>query len=142
MKEKNRISVVIDTNLFISFLIGKRLKKLKQALIHSKVTLIFSEQNILELRFVSQRPKFQRYFNLDDVDELIDLIYSIGKIITVLSEPGICRDAKDNFLLGLAEEGEVDYLVTSDNDLLVLESYKNTEIINISRFEQILNQQS
>ena len=32
MKEKNRINVVIDTNLFISFLIGKKLKKLKQAL--------------------------------------------------------------------------------------------------------------
>lgn len=85
MKEKSRIKVIIDTNLFISFLIGKRLKKLKQALIHSEVILIFSEQNILELRLVSQRSKFQKYFDKQDIDDLIDLMYSIGNVSKVES---------------------------------------------------------
>ena len=45
----DEIKVIIDTNLFISFLIGKRLKKLKDYLINSRVLLVFSEQNILEM---------------------------------------------------------------------------------------------
>lgn len=141
MKEKNKIRIIIDTNLFISFLIGKRLKQLKRDLINSKVVLIFAEQNILELRLVSQRSKFQRYFDKEDVNELIDLIYTIGRVIRVYSEPNLCRDTKDNFLLGLAEEGNADYLVTSDKDLLVIENYRNTDIVSIDKFEEILNSQ-
>jgi len=83
MPEKMKVKIIIDTNLFISFLIGKRLAGLKQTLVNSIIQLIFSEQNIEELQIVTNRPKFKKYFNENDVTDLIDLIHTIGKVIKV-----------------------------------------------------------
>ena len=138
MPKKERIRIIVDTNLFISFLIGKRLAVLKQLLINSIVQLIFSEQNISELQIVTGRPKFKKYFNESDVADLIDLLYTIGKVIKVTKEPEICRDPKDNFLLALSDIGKADYLITGDADLLSIRKYKDTKIITIERFEELI----
>jgi putative PIN family toxin of toxin-antitoxin system len=140
MPGKKRIKVIIDTNLFISFLIGKRLAGLKQTLIDSIIQLIFSEQNISELQIVTGRPKFKKYFNQDDVANLIDLIRTIGKVIEVTREPDICRDQKDNFLLALSDKGKADYLVSGDTDLLSIGEYKETKIITIEELEEMIKQ--
>jgi hypothetical protein len=121
MPRKKKIKIIIDTNLFISFLIGKRLAGLKQTLVQSTVQLIFSEQKMEELETVTGRPKFEKYFDKEDVIDLIDLIYAIGKIEKITKEPEICRDPKDNFLLALSDKGKADYLVTGDSDLLTID---------------------
>jgi hypothetical protein len=138
MPSDKRIKIIIDTNLFISFLIGKRLHTLKQTLVNSQIQLIFSKQNLLELRIVSKRPKFEKHFSENDVSDLIDLIQSIGKVVQVTKEPLICRDPKDNFLLGLAEMGKANYLVSGDKDLLDLKMYKKTIIISMEELERLL----
>ncbi len=49
----------------------------------------------------------------------------------------VCRDTKDNFLLALAKDGNADFLITGDKDLLVLEKYENTQILTYREFEEI-----
>ena len=138
MPRRKKVKSIIDTNLFISFLIGKRLKGLKKLIIDSKVELIFSEQNITELKIVTKRPKLQKYFDPEEVENLIDFIFNIGLIYKITIEPQLSRDPKDNFLLGLADKSKADYLVTGDKDLLVIKKYKNTKIITIEEFEKVL----
>lgn len=41
----------------------------------------------------------------------------------------ICRDPKDDKLLELASSGKADFLVTGDNDMLVLNPFRGIEII-------------
>ena len=137
MPKSKRIKVIIDTNLFISFLIGKKLKILKELLTDFRVELIFAEQNMEELRMVSQRPKFRQYFKADDLDDLIDLIKSIGEVIEIINFPEICRDPKDNYLLELARISKSNYLVTGDIDVLEIGNYKKTKIITAREFERI-----
>ena len=137
MPKSKRIKVIIDTNLFISFLIGKKLQGLKELLTDFHVELIFAEQNIQELRMVSQRPKFRKYFKADDLDDLIDLIKVIGKVIEIGNVPEICRDPKDNYLLELARISKSNYLVTGDIDLLEIGTYKETKIITAREFDRI-----
>src|SRR5664279_4944127 len=48
------------------------------------------------------------------------------------------RDIKDNFLLELSEAAHVNYLVTRDNDLLVLGNWKDTVIIKPEDFLPLL----
>ena len=57
------------------------------------------------------------------------------EIINPESEIKICRDTKDNFLLNLAVDGNADYLITGDKDLLILEKINNTKIITIADFK-------
>ena len=137
MQKARKIKVIIDTNLFISFLIGKKLQGLKELIIDFRTELIFADQNIQEIRIVTQRPKFQKHFKSDDLDDLFDLIKTIGKVYIITDIPNVCRDPKDNFLLELARKSKADFIVTGDKDLLDIGKYKETRIVSIREFERI-----
>lgn len=57
-----------------------------------------------------------------------------GELVVEKSEPNLCRDPKDNFLLGLAFDGKADFLITGDDDLLEIGSFYQTKIIAWSSF--------
>ena len=56
-EKENR--VIIDTNLFISFLIGKKLNILKEQIINLKVRLLFSELTIKEIGLVTKKQNYR-----------------------------------------------------------------------------------
>jgi len=139
MAAKSRLKVIIDTNIWISFLIGKKLTSMKDLILNDKVLLIYSNQLLLEIKLVTKREKIAKFFDKRKVDELIELLTVIGQIVEPTQEINICRDPKDNFLLSLASKAEADFIVTSDEDLLVLINYLDTKIINVKEFEKIVN---
>ena len=47
----------------------------------------------------------------------------------------ICRDPKDNYLLGMAISSNADYLISGDSDLLDLREIEDTRIIKYKDFE-------
>ena len=51
----------------------------------------------------------------------------------------ICRDPFDDYVLAAARNGGADYLVTEDEDLLILKKCDNTKIVNMSTFRAILD---
>ena len=60
-------------------------------------------------------------------------------LIEIKSNVSICRDPKDDFLLSLAKEGEADYLLTGDSDLLDLVKFQKTKIILLTNFLKLKN---
>ncbi len=129
MTAERGTKVIFDTNIWISYLIGRRLSGLTDLIIEKEIQIILSDQLIEEIKEVTARPKLLKYFRTEDVEDLIDLLETIGESFTVSSVPDVCRDPKDNFILGLASESQANFLVTGDEDLLILKSYENTEII-------------
>ena len=138
MRKKKHYKVIIDTNLWISFLIGKRLKKLKPLIVQQKVKLIITDRYLQEINIVTKRPKLYKYFPKEKVEELLIFLKAIGIFINIKSKVNICRDPKDNYLLSLSSDSNADYLVTGDEDLLILKKFKNTLIIKYKEFEKIL----
>ena len=132
------IRVILDTNLWISYLISKRIGKIDELFEHDDLVLLFSEELLEEFIEVARRPKFRSYFPSEDVEELLSLFDEPGEIIEVTSEVDLCRDPKDNFLLALAKDGVADYLVTGDTDLLVIKSFENTKIVTYREFEETI----
>jgi putative PIN family toxin of toxin-antitoxin system len=59
--------------------------------------------------------------------------------ILIKTNTDLCRDSKDNYLLSLAINSNADYLITGDNDLLILEGISNTKIIKYIDFDKIYN---
>ena len=131
-KAKNRI--VLDTNLWISFLLTKELSKLDKILADKKVLLIFSEELLEELVEVMSRSKFSKYFTTSDTEHLLLLIRERSIFIEVISKVEMCRDPKDNFLLSLCVDGNASHLITGDKDLLVLGKIGKTQIISIKEY--------
>lgn len=56
------LRVVVDTNLWISFLIGRRFSVLKEFFTRGDLTLLSSYTQLAELGDVASRLKFRRYF--------------------------------------------------------------------------------
>lgn len=129
MPENKAIKIIIDTNLWISFLIGKELKQLQNLLVEETIQVVISEEILEELILVTQRPKLQKYFASNKVDELIQILRTIGLFINIISEVYLCRDVKDNYLLALAKDSDANFLVTGDRDLLEIAKFENTEIV-------------
>ncbi|MEH1932453.1 MAG: putative toxin-antitoxin system toxin component, PIN family [Nostoc sp.] len=57
MPENKTIKIIIDTNLWISFLIGKELKQLQNLLLEETIQVVVSEEILEKIMLVTQRPK-------------------------------------------------------------------------------------
>lgn len=137
MKIRKPIKIIIDTNIWISFLIGKELSGLKSLIVDEKVILILCDQILNEIRITTQHPKLKKYFPKKKVEELINLLKVIGLRVIPKSNINKCRDRKDIFLLSLAKDTRADYLITGDKDLLTLEEFEHTKIKNYKDFRKL-----
>jgi putative PIN family toxin of toxin-antitoxin system len=131
MKSKK---VILDTNLWISFLISKKFSAIDSLINNGDILLIFSEESLEEFVTVARRPKISKYIPESAIDEILYLFHKYGKLIKVISNIADCRDQKDKFLLNLAIDSNADYLVTGDSDLLTLKRVKNTRIMSWNDF--------
>jgi len=71
---KKTAKVILDTNLWISFLISKNYTQLDNILFVQKATLIFSQELLEEFLDVVKRPKFRRFFPIENTEELLEII--------------------------------------------------------------------
>ncbi len=136
MEESSKLRIIIDTNIWISFLIGKRLSSLFRLFDNDKVEVVTSDELIEEIVEVADRPKFSRFFTKEKMALLMDFIkedtiyIELPKIIN-----SRCRDPKDDHLLELAVLSDADYLITGDKDLLSMKSINLCRIITASDFD-------
>ncbi len=135
MKSKR---IILDTNLWISFLISKNLTQIDYLIKSEKVKLLFSKESFEEFVDVATRPKLKYFFSSQDMEQIFDLFDQFGESIVVSSNVKICRDEKDNFLLNLSIDGKADYLITGDKDLLILDKIEKTKILTITEFLDIV----
>ena len=131
---RKRHRIIVDTNLWISFLLTKGASKLDRVFAEDGLILLFSQELLEEFVAVAQRPKFKKYFSLVDLQYLLVQIEAKAEFIAVTSAVDICRDAKDNFLLALATDGKATHLLTGDKDLLVLNPLGKTQILTIAEY--------
>lgn len=136
---KNNKRFVLDTNLFISSLLSRTSPP---AAVFDFIQLygqfLFSKETFQEVCEVLYRPKFDRYLSTKRRDELITELLDIAVFVTPQKKFSLCRDPKDNMFLDVAVEGKADFIVSGDDDLLVLEKIENTAIVNAKTLEQMI----
>jgi putative PIN family toxin of toxin-antitoxin system len=124
--------IVIDTNLFLSVFVfrGKMAKLIFELVLDDKLTLYVSSNLRKELK-----DKFDHFAVSQEVQQKV-MLFLERKGVLVEPEMTIAasRDAKDNFLLEIAESAEAQFLVTRDKDILVLEKWKETVILSPEDF--------
>ncbi len=126
--------LVIDTNLWISFLISNKHNLLDPLLFAEKARIVFSTELMSEIKQTIEKPKLKKYFGTNALVEMLSAFEPFIDLIEVESDVSICRDTKDNFLLALSKDSKADYLLTGDKDLLVLEKFGKTKIVTIGNF--------
>lgn len=131
--------VVIDTNIWISFLIGKHLAGLHRHIDSGRVEVVTCEAQLRELADVLNRPRIRKYISEVQAETFLDLLCEIALMVEPVQGPTICRDPKDDYLLYTAIAAQADYLVSGDYDLLTLDYIVDTKIITYTDFDMMLN---
>ena len=74
-----------------------------------------------------------------DVSEITSIVTEAASEIIDETTPiaRTCRDQDDDMIIACAVSATADYIVTGDEDLLVLKRYKNIVIINPRNFEAL-----
>ncbi len=139
-------TVVIDTQIILRATLNER--SLPGKLLFDLgylYTLAISPAVRAEIADVLSRPKLRQKFpGLTDestarVLAVLDAGLQITPEITPEITPAVSRDPKDDMFLALAVESKATYLVSEDNDLLVLDTYRGIRILTVLEFLQALN---
>lgn len=139
--KNNEVKVIFDTNVWISFLIGKRLAILKNYISDGSILIVTTEQLLTEINMVTNREKLKTYFPEESVKELVELLETIAIKVEIKPIHFINRDPKDNFLLDLIDYSKADFLITGDKDLLAHNPFKTAKILTPAEFEKVLKRE-
>jgi len=136
------IRAVLDTNILISALISPsgtpaQVLDLWRA---ERFLPLLSELILAELERVLSQPRLRRGYGLTAarIEELMNGLRRFAVVTRGEVEvTGVARDPDDDKLLACAVEGEADYVVTGDDDLLALGSYQGVAIITAAAFVRV-----
>ena len=133
------MKLVLDTNVFISaFYWGGNPQKVIDRIITGLDELYVSDKILKEISEVMTRPKFKT--EQETIDKYIETIEKIcKKIFTEGRIKGICRDIDDDDKLECGIICNADYIITGDDDLLVLGNYETIKIITPIEYLVIIN---
>ena len=82
---------------------------------------------------VIDRPYLARLISLDARNRLLQLM-AMAEMVTITERFAACRDPKDDKFLELAVNGRADLILTGDNDLLVLNPFRDIPIVTPATF--------
>ncbi len=132
------MKIIIDTNIWISVFINKDFQSFIKKILENDIQIISSSQQIEEISSVLTRPKIVVHIDKNLVGEFLVLFLKSVEIVKSNVKISDCRDEKDNFILEAAVSGKVDFIITEDNDLLVLNPYRDLRIVCVKDFYQFL----
>lgn len=130
----NSVRIIVDTNLWISFLIGRKLNVLLDVFSNPLIELVSTPILRDEILTVAKRDKFRKYFTEDSIKRLAHWMDEAMTMIDIASIPPRCRDPKDDYLLELAVQAHAIYLVSGDDDLLSIGQIEGCRIMTFSQF--------
>ena len=130
--------VIIDTNLWISFLLGHQVQFVRRVLTDMRFEVYVCARLIEEIRDVASRDKICKHLGSNDLDDLLAILNAFCQFVVIESEvsPTAVRDPKDLYLLALADTIGADYIVSGDADLTDLGQYHKVRIIKLADFKQ------
>lgn len=137
------MKVIIDTNLWISFLIGHQTQLVRRMLTDLRFDVYVCSRLIEEIRDVASRDKIRKYVSEADLDDLLAIVNAFCQFATIEVEvaPTAVRDPKDLYLLALADTIGADYIVSGDADLTDLGQYNQARIMKLADFKAMMQYQ-
>lgn len=141
--------VLLDANLLIGYLLpSAKLNRSVDVIVEAGLSRRFTLLTTVELRrevaeAIDTKPWLRQHIPAEQEISLMLNVERRGELLPVMLQPPprVCRDPRDDYLLAYAESGHADYLVTYDEDLLVLDSRFSFRIVRPAEFLAVLREQ-
>jgi putative PIN family toxin of toxin-antitoxin system len=137
------VRTVLDTNVLVSGLVAKggAPRQVLDAWLEGQYILVTSLYLVEELAHVLSYPRIAKRLHLGEEELVVVMAALLSKAEVTpghLHLPGVTRDPKDDAVVACAKEGEADYIVSGDQDLLVLGKYEGIRVITPRQFVELL----
>ncbi|CAA9550215.1 MAG: hypothetical protein AVDCRST_MAG73-2794 [uncultured Thermomicrobiales bacterium] len=139
---RNAVSAIFDTVIFVRSLMNPSGRWGRLIFDRRRdYRLVVSAPVVAEVLEVIQRPELVRkYRSIGTRDPAaVRTMLASADVVEIATIPAVGRDPNDAVFLATAEAGRVAYLVTEDQDLLVLREYEGTRIVDAVAFLAILD---
>lgn len=137
------IRAVLDTNTLVSAIINKPLsvsQEIYQNFISKHFLLIVSPPLLAEVEDVLNRDRVMKLHkhSSKSLQKIITQLARLSLIVSGKTEIKIVRDPDDDKIIAAAVEGNADYIVSRDRDLLDLKEYQGIKITTPEEFMGML----
>jgi len=129
-----RVRCVVDTNVLISAALtrGAPFRAVEQLIKNN--ALIFSKETISELFSRIMRSKFDRYVSTGDRELYINNLILSADLVIIDNLIQGCRDGDDDKFLETAVKGGAQFIISGDQDLLIMHPFEGIKIVTAQEF--------
>ncbi|NJN34063.1 MAG: putative toxin-antitoxin system toxin component, PIN family [Saprospiraceae bacterium] len=128
----------MDTNTIISaMLLPNSTARKSYNIAKNHYQIVISKAVWAEYETVSQRPKFNKYLKELDRTLFFASLLNDAIFLEPIETINDCRDPKDNKFLELAVAANAPIIVTGDEDLLILNPYRDIAILKRGVFLEL-----
>lgn len=129
------LRLVLDTNVVVSaVLLAGSVPRQAFDKALADGTVLISAPVVLELAEVMGRARLNKYLLEEDRMRFLVALLKETELVEVTQTVTECRDVRDNKFLELALSGAADYIVSGDQDLLVLSPFRGIPILTPAQF--------
>jgi putative PIN family toxin of toxin-antitoxin system len=132
------IVALYDTNVLISGIFWRGLPRQLVRLARARQVHVVTCQALLdELQSVLTRDDKPFRLSQEEASSIVGDVLTYAHLIAPASQVNVCRDSSDDLVLACALDGQVEYIVTGDPDLLVLKNFESLRIVTPREFISI-----
>lgn len=137
------IRAVLDTNTLVSAIINTDKSVSQEIYQNSKdkrFLLVISPSILAEMEDVIHRPRVMRFhkYSAQELQRIVKELTNVSYVVPGNTQVEIVRDPDDNKIVSAAIEGQADYIISRDKDLLDLKQYQGIKIVSPEEFMKIL----
>ncbi len=131
--------VVLDTNVFVSAILGRTLQGVLDHWRSGSYIIVVSDEIVREYLGVLRRPKFR--LTSEIIDPIMAQLFQQAEFVVPGAPIHVIRaDPSDNKFLEAAVAGHATYIVSGDHHLLEMKSYRRITIVTAREFLSVLEQ--
>lgn len=138
------IKAALDTNVLVSGLVSQKglPRQILDAWLEGRYTLVLSLYLVDELAHVLTYPRIAERVRLtqEELEAILAALLSQAELTPgKLQLPSVTRDPKDDPVVACAVEGQAGYIVSGDQDLLMLDEYEGVQVVTPRQFVETLS---
>ena len=139
MPKHRKTKIILDTNWYISASINRNSRrKIFDLLTQKDINVYYSKELLQEYMNTISRDKFKKIITPSQVKRFTNFVLLQCTKISIKTLVEKSRDIKDNYLLSMSMDGKIDFLITGDEDLLVLKEFGKTKILTFREFLELI----
>lgn len=141
-----RTRIVLYTNAWLRYLIkpSAAIRELIETWwLDGHVQIVVASELLSELEEVLARPSMRRFIEVTEGQTLLETIRLLADVLSALGAiPGFTRDRKDDKFIACALVGQARFVVTANEDLLVIGEVEGVRMITPYHFVAWLRQRA